>query len=237
MQVRFVFAAIALFGLSACGGGGDRDDRESRNREVGGIYEPGVGGRGLIIRPGADPNKIFTEAMDLKTKGDCTKAAVQLRRVVLMGPGYENAQTALGECLTQTNTSAESTSDYLEGIVWLRRAADAGWPEAQGRLAQVYAFGPPSVHNAPEAAYWLTLYDTNPSKSRIGFTPLDETALAAVRKSLSAVEVEDGARRAAQWQRKVWLPPAQPAMDAADSPGPHARPGRSRSGPNGNYAY
>lgn len=227
MQVRFVFAAIALFGLTACGGGGDRDDRESRDREVGGIYEPGVGGRGLIIRPGADPNKIFTQAMDLKTKDDCTKAAVQLRRVVMMGPGYENAQTALGECLTQTETGLESTSDYLEGIVWLRRAADAGWPEAQGRLAQLYAFGPSSVHNGGEAAYWFALYDTNPSKSRIGFVPLDATAVAAVKKTLSPAELNDGAKRAALWQRKVWLPPAP--SNADDSPGAHARPGRRRS--------
>ena len=217
MQVRFVFAAIALLGLTACGG-----DRESRNRDVGGIYEPGVGGRGLVIRPGADPNKIFTEAMDLKTKGDCAKASVQLRRVVMMGPGYENAQTALGECLTQGDTGAESTSDYLEGIVWLRRAADAGWPEAQGRLAQIYAFGPGNVHNGGEAAYWFALYDANPSKSRIGFVPLDTTALAAMKKALSAAELEDGARRAVLWQRTVWFPPARSNADAADGPGAHA---------------
>ena len=229
MQVRFVFAAIALVGLAACGGGGDRDDRESRNREVGGIYEPGVGGRGLIIRPGADPNKIFTEAMDMKAKGDCAKAAVGLRRVVVMGPGYENAQTALGECLTQADTSAESTSDYLEGIVWLRRAADAGWPEAQGRLAQIYAFGPANVRNGGEAAYWFALYDTNPSKSRIGFVPLDTTAVAAIKKALSANELEDGVRRAALWQRKVWLPPAPPNAMDGEGPGPQARPGRRRN--------
>jgi len=216
MQVRFVFAAIALFGLAACGGGEERPGREDP-RDVGGIYEPGVGGRGMLIRPGADPNKIFTEAMDLKAKGDCAHAAVQLRRVVMMGPGYENAQTALGECLTQISEGAEATSDYLEGIVWLRRAADAGWPEAQGRLAQVYAFGPGAVRNSAEAAYWLALYDGNPGKLRVGFTALDVTALDTVKKALSAAEIADGARRATAWQRKVWLPPA--IAEGAQPPG------------------
>ena len=228
MQVRSVFAAIALFGLAACGGG-DRENRETRDREVGGIYEPGLNGHGMIIRPGADPNKIFTEAMDLKTKGDCTRAAIQFRRVVMMGPGYENAQTALGECLTQSGEGTEPTSDYLEGIVWLRRAADAGWPEAQGRLAQVYAFGPGPVRNGGEAAYWLALYDTNPGKSRIGFMPLDVTALATVKTALSAAEIADGARRAALWQRKVWLPPAPANADSPNTPGAHARPERRRN--------
>ena len=167
--------------------------------------------------------------MDMKAKGDCAKAAVGLRRVVVMGPGYENAQTALGECLTQADTSAESTSDYLEGIVWLRRAADAGWPEAQGRLAQIYAFGPANVRNGGEAAYWFALYDTNPSKSRIGFVPLDTTAVAAIKKALSANELEDGVRRAALWQRKVWLPPAPPNAMDGEGPGPQARPGRRRN--------
>jgi len=229
MQVRFVFAALALFGLAACGG--DRAEREGGNRDVGGIYEPGLNGRGLIIRPGADPNKIFTEAMDLKSKGDCVQAAVQLRRVVVMGPGYENAQTALGECLTTTESIGDATSDYLEGVVWLRRAADAGWPEAQGRLAQVYASGPTSVRNSGEAAYWLALYDANPGKSRIGFVALDAAALAAVRKTLSSAEQEEGLRRAATWQRKVWLPPAPANADSANGPGAHARPGRRRNDP------
>ncbi len=227
MQIRLVFTAVALVGLTACGGG-DRQDRGDGGRDVGGIYEPGVGGRGLIVRPGADPNKIFTEAMDLKTKGDCAKAAIQLRRVVMMGPGYENAQTALGECLTQTDAGAEASSDYLEGTVWLRRAADAGWPEAQGRLAQIYSFGPASVRNGTEAAYWLALYNANPSKSRIGFVALDTTALDAVRKTLSTAEVEDGTRRAALWQRHVWLP----TQSTADDSGPRVRPGRHRTNAN-----
>ncbi len=232
MQIRFVFAALALLELTACSGGGNREDRESRNREVGGIYEPGVGGRGLIIRPGADPNKIFTEAMDLKSKGDCVNAAAQLRRVVVMGPGYENAQTALGECLTRpnvANVANEATSDYLEGIVWLRRAADAGWPEAQGRLAQIYAYGPATVRHGGEAAYWLALYDGNPGKSRIGFVPLEVSALDGVKKRLSGAELEDGAKRAALWQRKVWMPPAPSSAESGNGPGPRARPERRRN--------
>lgn len=174
-----------------------------------------------------DANAAYSQALDMRAQGNCAGAILKLRPVANLGPGYENAQTALGGCLLQED-SKNLSSDYLEGLTWLRRAADAGWPEAQGTLAIAHSMGPLVIHNGDEAAYWLTLYESNPSRMRIGFTPLPAGDIAAVEKALTAGEKETGAKRAAQWQRKVWLPPAQPAPGIDSERGP--RGGRQQRG-------
>jgi hypothetical protein len=223
MRARFVAAIVMAGVLAACGS----SDREQRDDAQTAIYEPGLGGRGTLIRPGVDPNAIYSSAMDLKAKGDCASATAKLRPIANLGPGYENAQAALGECLTQTNDQKpdqkEVPSDYLEGLAWLRRAADAGWPEAQGRLALLYAFGPGTLHNGEEAAYWLALYDANGNKARVSFVPMDAPTLKRVRDALTEEEKSVGDQRATQWQRRVWIPPPPPPganMDRRGRRGP-----------------
>ncbi|MSO73307.1 MAG: sel1 repeat family protein [Rhodospirillaceae bacterium] len=220
MLVRACAAAVATLIVAGCTSDGElRDDANAA------LYEPGLGGRGTIIRPGGDPNAIFGAGMDLKAKGDCAGAAVKLRLVANMGPGYENAQTALGECLTNSGAPGSPTADFYEGMTWLRRAADAGWPEAQGRLAQIHALGPSAIRNGEEAGYWMALYDANATKSRLGFTPMEAQTLSTIRDAISAADRVSGEKRAAQWQRKVWLPPVQPKN--AQTGGPGARQQRT----------
>jgi hypothetical protein len=204
-----VALAAALFALSGCSG-------PSREREQG-VAIAGIDGRISVIRPGQDVNAAYSEGLDLKNQGNCAGAILKLRPIASLGPGYENAQTALGTCLLESAAKdKELSADYLDGLMWLRRAADAGWPEAQGALAGAHAFGPTTIRNGEEAAYWLALYQTNPSKSRIGFTAMGPADVAAIEKSLSPAQKETGATRAAEWQRKVWIPapqqqPAPPA--------------------------
>lgn len=219
----------ATVGLSACGGDSkDRDDRSDRGP---GLAITGIDGRVSVIRPGQDANAAYSKGLDLKTQGDCPGAILKLRPVAGIGPGYENAQTALGTCLLQTGAKDKDlSSDYLEGLTWLRRAADAGWPEAQGALASAHAFGPSAIRNGEEAAYWFTLYQTNPSKSRIGFASMPVADEAAIDKSLSAAAKTAGAKRAAGWQRKVWLPPAPPGRDFDKSESERPPRGRERRG-------
>jgi TPR repeat protein len=172
------------------------------------VVQERADGTRIAVRPGRDPNAAYIQAMELKAKGDCATAITLLRPVARLGPGYETAQTALGECLI----AKEETRD--EGLTWLTRAADAGWPEAQASLAAFFGNNTPSRNNE-EAAYWLALYDMNPSKARVGFRTPDAAILGAVRGSLSEPEKAAGQRRAATWQRKLWLPPA----GEADGPG------------------
>ena len=213
-------SVLALLTVSACS---DDSGRPGRDGSIGIV---GVDGRMSVIRPGQDANAAYSQGLDLKTKGDCAGAIVKLRPVANMGPGYENAQTALGTCLLTIGAkNRELSSDYLDGLTWLRRAADAGWPEAQGALAAAHTFGPTTIRNGDEAAYWLALYQANPSKSRIGFTPIAQADVDAIAKTLTPAQQASGAERAAQWQRNVWLPP---------SPQPGSGPGLQRGpGPNG----
>jgi TPR repeat protein len=215
--VPFTCASIVALGLAACGGaprgGMERDRDESM------VVAMRADGTSVAVRPGRDPNGAYIQATEFKAKGDCATAIKLLRPVARLGPGYENAQTALGDCLLE---SAETRD---EGATWITRAADAGWPEAQASLA-FYFGGESAAHNGEEAAYWLALYDANPNKARVGFQPPDLKVIAAVRAALTEAEKAAGAKRAAGWQQKLWIPPAPAEGDA-----PGLRPeGRERGG-------
>lgn len=202
IALRVVGAALLAAMLAGCGGG-----RGDRGAPDGAMLIGGPDGRGSLIRPGVDANASYSEGVDLKAKGDCKAAVLKLRGPANIGPGYENAQTALGDCLLRIAGSSDLSSDYLEGLTWLRRAADAGFPEAQVVLADAHANGPAALRNLQEAAYWLALYDANSGKARVGFTPYDPTALAAIRSKIPPADRTAGEKRAGLWERKVWLPP------------------------------
>lgn len=207
--------------LCGCGGGRERGEMSEPGMLIG-----GPDGRGSMIRPGVDANVAYGQGVELKAKGDCKAAVLKLRGPANLGPGYENAQTALGECLLQNAGNADLSSEYLEGLTWLRRAADGGWPEAQAMLAYADVAGPSALRNSGEAAYWLALYDTNPTKARVGFTPFDPAALATIRAALTPADKAAGEKRAAAWERKVWLPPAPtrgPGLDAREMRMPQQR--------------
>lgn len=207
--------AITLLALTLAGCGGGRDDQDGPD---GALLIGGPDGRGSLIRPGVDANAAYTQGVDLRAKGDCKDAVLKLRGPANLGPGYENAQTALGDCLLQIAGNTDLSADYLEGLTWLRRAADAGFPEAQAALADAHANGPAALRNLEEAAYWLALYDANPGKARVGFIAYDPAVLAAIRaKVLPAVKAA-AEKRAEGWERKVWLPPT-----AAPGGGPGLR--------------
>lgn len=192
--LRLTLLLIATAATLAGCGGRRADPREGM------IVEERADGTRVSVRPGSDPNAAYVQATELKAKGDCAGAVMLLRPVAMLGPGYENAQTVLGECLAQTDRPDE-------GVTWLTRAADAGWPEAQALLA-IHFGGSAESRNGDEAGYWLALYDSNPSKGRVGFRPPEGKVLAAVRGSLTDTQRENGQRRAASWQRKLWIPPA-----------------------------
>ncbi|MBL8644197.1 MAG: sel1 repeat family protein, partial [Rhodospirillaceae bacterium] len=222
---RFGFVAAtmtAALSLSACGSGGP--ERGPNNRDAG-MYVQGLGGNMAVIRPGPSANQAYSAGMEQKKAGDCKGAVDKLRPVANLGPGYENAQFALGECLLPTGPNPAS-DQVLEAMMWLTRAAEGGWTEAQGRLAYVYALGPTAQRNLDEAAYWLAVYRGNASLARIGFTPLEPAQDAAIAAAVGPDRLKAAATRAASWQRKSWIPPAA----AEPAPGPEMR-GTKRRGP------
>jgi TPR repeat protein len=211
----FVCVGAVALAVTACGGG----RRGGPERDESMVVAQRADGTAVAVRPGRDPNGAYIQATEFKAKGDCATAVKLLRPVAKLGPGYENAQTALGECLL------ENAEEREEGMTWLTRAADAGWPEAQALLA--FQFGGDSpAHDGEEAAYWLALYDANPNKARVAFRAPDPKTMSAVRVALSETEKAAGLKRAAGWKQKLWIPPAPAEGDA-----PGLRPeGRERGG-------
>lgn len=212
-RTALVCAILAATALAGCGGGGrgpgerGPGERGPEREDNGMIVNERPDGTRIGVRSGRDPNRAYIEATEFKAKGDCASVVKLVRPVANLGPGYENAQTLLGECLLGQADGRD------EGMMWLTRAADAGWPEAQALLASTYGAEAPA-RDALEAAYWLALYDSNPSKARVGFRAPDPRGLDALRASLSDADKAAGARRAATWQSKLWLPPAD-----AEGPG------------------
>lgn len=204
-------AALAVAG---CGGrrGPPPDDRIVVGRNADGTPQ--------TVRTGRDPNAAYIQAIALKDQGDCPGAIVLLKPVAGLGPGYETAQTALGECLLTQDDTRE------EGVTWLTRAADAGWPEAQFALAEYYSADSPA-HDGVTAAYWLALFDNNPIQARIGFRPPDPTTVTRLHARLSAAEKEAGAKQAAGWTRKLWIPPT-PSADQGLRPEVRGAPAPTR---------
>ncbi|MGE4062704.1 MAG: hypothetical protein AB7E79_04990 [Rhodospirillaceae bacterium] len=197
-----VVAGLFLVGvaLAAC------DGRRGLERDGSLIVDERPDGTRVAVRAGRDPNAAYVQATELKAKGDCPTAIALLRPVAMLGPGYENAQTALGECLL-------AQGEHTDGEIWLTRAADAGWPEAQAALGAHLAAGAPA-RNPDDAAYWLALYELNANKARVGFRAPDAKLLSGARAALSEEHMAAGRKRAASWQRKLWIPPAE-----AEGPG------------------
>lgn len=212
---RLLAVAVTSALLAGCG-----SNSSEPNQKQAELYMQGLGGRGVVLRTGTDVNRLYAEAIARKAKGDCAGAIPNLQRVANLGPGYEDAQTALGECLLQKASTTELSADYFEGLTWLRRAADAGWPEAQFQLARAHALGPAAIRNADEAGYWYALYNGNSGKMRVGFIAPPMPEIAAVDAAIPAAAKTAGQARAAGWQRHVWIPPATPA---ATGPGPTER--------------
>ena len=214
-------AAILLWG---CGSESRGPSGEKARR-----YMAGLDGGDKKLRPGTDANVVYTDAMTLKAQGDCAGAIPKLRMVAELGPGYEVAQTALGECLTGNTQISLDSGQYKEGLTWLRRAADAGWPEAHGRLAVIYALGPEPMRDVEAAGYWLALYRSNHGVARVGFSPLPTGTLARVDAAVPPDAKVHGQKRAQTWSRNVWIPPKPAPAEKEGRKKPSGEPGTRRT--------
>jgi hypothetical protein len=220
-----VLAAAVLAGLNACGGGGrgGPDLREAAE------LAQGIAGGGPGARPGPNANEAYVQGLELRKKGDCKAAVEKVRFVANLGPGYEGAQFALGDCLTRLAAGPDAP-EFHEGLMWLLRGADGGWTEAQGRLADLYVLGPASARNVDEGAYWFALYSAGAALPRFGFEPMPPETVRAIGADLTAEQRAAGNQRAAAWQKKPWIPPA--TARPPDGAPPAGAPARAmRRGP------
>jgi hypothetical protein len=173
--------------LSSCGSGGGVRKRDSEGNLVPTERE-------------LDPaSTLYSDKIDAAEKGDCSADTISVMTCfAYRGHGYEGAQATLGQCMLRDGKTDE-------GVVWLKRAADAGWPEAQKTLATLYLDGKGVSQSNVEAAFWTNLYSRNPSLLSLGVQP-DAALGQRVREKLSAEEKTEARRRSDAWSPTYWTP-------------------------------
>lgn len=159
----------------------------------------------------------FSRAIDLKADGKCHEAAPLFYRMAIRGEGFELAQYHLADCLLRDAPQSAVNSAYLDALLWMRRAAEAGSPEAQAALAGLYAQGPSGIRNREEAAMWYALYDANPARKRPGFVPIPRERADEIEAAI-ADSRQAGEARASAWSKTIWTPPTGAMPPASEGP-------------------
>jgi hypothetical protein len=181
----FLLVIAGAFLVTSCGSGGGVRKRDAEGNLVPTERE-------------LDPaSTLYSDMIDAADRGDCSAENLSvLTCFAHRGHGYEGAQTTLGQCMIRTG-------DAGNGVVWLRRAADAGWPDAQKALASLYLEGKGVTRNNVEAGFWTYLYAKNPSLLSLGVQP-DMSVAQKMRKTLSDEERAEARRRADTWAPTYW---------------------------------
>ncbi len=190
MVVRVTMVVLAALGLTACSGG-----TAPTNREV-------ITGGGRYL-----------QALALAESGACAEALPTLRCLAYEGPGYEGPQYVLGYCLLEqaqslTDATAKARQS-ADGLMWIRRAADAGWQDAQDRLVHLYTEGKWVPRDPAEAEKWLILFENNPMRLSLGLPRTEGDVRLQLSRLLTPAEKAEGAARAGAWQRTQWHPGPQ----------------------------
>jgi hypothetical protein len=194
MAVAFIASAV-LF--SACASDGPRGQRGGGPGGERGMREAGG-------RPGMmDFNALYRRTLEQTATGNCDSTLAPLETLSRQGPGYEGAQQALGACLLKT---ADITRQ-LEGLMWLRRAAEGGRAEAQGALAVVYLSGPQTLQDHDQALFWFALYRDTARRGRLGFVALTMEDDALLSNVFDDADLTTVATDVALWQPAPWIPP------------------------------
>lgn len=178
--------AVAII-LAACSGGGAARKRDADGRVIPTLAEQ-------------DPTStLYAKSVSKAASGDCDQETFDvLTCFAYRGHGYEGAQMALGQCYIAKGKEAE-------GAEWVRRAADAGWPDAQKLMAMLYLKGEGVGQDPVEGAKWAKLYTRNPSLLSLGVQP-DISIAQDFRASLTSEELATADRRMEAWVPSYWTP-------------------------------
>lgn len=153
----------------------------------------------------------YWDGFILKHQGNCVEAITKLAPLANRGFGYEDAQTALGECHLQlagldvtggtapTREAMFAASDFTTGLKWIGKAARAGHFEAQAIMVSLYAAGLGPDEDVIEGAKWAHLYLTNPSRLNLGAPIMAVVSIDQLRASMDRTSWLIGKQRARDW--------------------------------------
>ena len=155
----------------------------------------------------------YWDGFILKHQGNCAEAITKLRPIASRGFGYEDAQTALGECyLDRAGLSGQGGTppprnrlvdnmDFKNGLIWIGKAANAGHFEAQAVMVNLYAVGLGPDEDRLEGSKWAHLYLTNPQRLNLGAPVQVDEALASLQAGMDKDSWLLGKERA-----RIWVP-------------------------------
>ena len=147
----------------------------------------------------------------LKHEGNCEEAIVRLKPLAERGFGFEDAQTALGECYLQLaglgtdgglvpgRDKMFTIAEFKLGLDWISRASLAGHFKAQAVLIALYAAGLGPDRDKIEAAKWVHLYLTNPTRLNLGAPITAGVSIDQIRGSMEEKSWLLGKQRARDW--------------------------------------
>jgi hypothetical protein len=153
----------------------------------------------------------YWDGFILKQQGNCGEAITKLAPLAKRGFGYEDAQTALGECYLQlsgldgtggTAPDRQATFDKQEfttGLEWIGKAARAGHFGAQAVMVSLYAAGLGPDEDVIEGAKWAHLYLTNPRRLNLGAPIAAVVSIDQLRESMDKTSWLVGKERARNW--------------------------------------
>lgn len=174
-------------------------------------------------------SRLYSQALNLKSASNCAQAIPLFHQLSMRGEGFELAQYHLADCLFQTAPASATDTRWIEALLWMRRAAEAGVPQAQGVLATLYATGPANARDLAEAAMWYQLFTTNPARKKPGFSSnLDRADIIRIESALTRPALTEGKIRADNFRRFHWSPPGQKPV--APEPALRDEDGRNKGG-------
>lgn len=207
MKKAFLTAGLVLL-VAACAPGRRPPMSGGHGAPGGGAHEAGVN----------QPAAILAHARDEQAKQGCAAAIPSYRVVAGFGEGYEIAQYELGQCLLTAEGSgpAETALYREESLFWLRRAAWAGDPRAQGRLAFILSGAKDQIRDgiapAPEAALgWALVYAANSERDLYGLKPVYPEIMTYLHATLTAADEKKAEAFAADFHEikmAMFSPPA-----------------------------
>jgi hypothetical protein len=180
-----VVLCAAAIAITACSGGGAARKRDAEGRVIPTLAEQDPSGT------------LYARAVSRAAAGDCNEDTMNvLTCFAYRGHGYEGAQTALGQCYV-------ASGNATEGAEWMRRAANAGWAEAQKQLALLYLRGEGVSPNAVEGAKWARLYSRNARLLALGVQP-DLSIAEEFSGALTSEDVAHSEQLASEWVPSYW---------------------------------
>lgn len=206
LALTLIVLVAASLGLAACS-----DAPGSMRRTKDGKLVPTLAGQ--------DPlGTLYASSVQKAEKGDCGQETMDvLTCFAYRGHGYEGAQTALGQCLIHEG-------DEAAGIEWIRRAANAGWAEAQKNLALHYATDGADAPSAMvKGAFWARLYSRNALLLSLGVTP-DSDVTEKYRGKLTPAQAQTVLDRLNAWYPEYWAATSLPEQRIRSSCQVDSRP-------------